>query len=266
MGIATKVPGQYDEPGTGGAAWMIQQDGLSAYPWQEGIYGTNMNATSIGENGKQVFNYANCSDNDGFGLSYNAGMADPMERGLAILAANRDPFSGLPVNVRMDGMTFLVAPRSEPQLKRILENYAMWAIANGGFNPGINSMPNVGNAQQSTFNYIKSLGIKIKTSQVWVNRLVDVGLLKISTAGAATAQVFTNAATDAFNTANSIASFGMFGHFKDAIKYHMLQPYKVEAIPLSSVEYGSQIVSIQDIREEGSPYWHNPRESYRFFA
>ena len=243
--------------GVPGLAMPMIRDGLTFFPYQKGIWGANAGATIASpENGRLIQNFANANETDGQGLTDYTFLI----RALAILHANRDPFTGLPVKVPLDGMQILVAPRSRPQLDVLLQARNLWQIANGGFNTS------GGTATTSDYNFVKEKNLQIAESQVWFNRLVDVGAMKVAANGTVTQQTLTNAAADSYNTAGSIASAVYLGHFKQAVKYAQRQPYSVVQVPLSSVEYAEETVMIQDVRERGQAYWVNPGLVWRAWA
>lgn len=243
--------------GADGLAMPMDQDGLAFLPWQNGVYGTNVNATVPSpQNQRLVANFANCSDTDSKGLTdYTA-----FSRALQMLCLNRDPFTGLAPDIEsLDDMTILVAPGSAIQLDFITSATALWQIANSGLSTtgGTNTVsPNV------IEKFIK--GLKRLTSQTWMNRLLDVGVASVGSTGTYSKKTFN--ATAGYGTTGSIYSTFFMGKFKQAVKYAQRMPYQVQQVPLSSNEYARQIVSVQDVRERGQAYWVNPRLVYRAFA
>jgi hypothetical protein len=244
-----------------GLAIPISQDGLVWFPWQKGIWNANAGAPagvqiSSPQNQQDVRNYGNCNDSDGLGLTdYTM-----ISRALTILAANRDPFTNLPIPAPLDGMTILCPPRSRPQLEVILQGRDIWQVANGGLTNA------VGSNTVSPYNFAKEKNLQVVESQVFFNRLVDVGLMLQSATGVISQHTFTNAAADTYNTAWSIASVLYMGHFKKAIKYVQRNPFNVVQVPLGSQEYAEETVLVQDVRERGQAYWRDPRQVWRAFA
>ena len=242
----------------------VIQDGLLFFSYQTGLYNQpGASATNYGgaltspQTQKLVANFANAATNDTYGLQDYTFLV----RALAVLAANRDPWTNLPVEIPLAGMTMFVAPRALPQVRYILQTKEEWQVQNGGISTsnGTNTV--------SDLNLLRDYNFNIVTSQIFANRLVDVGIQKATpTAGTIAFQTFTNNATDTFNTSNSIASFFALGHFKEAVKYAMRTPYTVMQVPLSSVEYAEEVVLIQDVRERGQAYIVNPRKMYRAYA
>ena len=249
--------------GVDGLAIPMVQDGLSFLPWQNGYYGSNVNATIASpENQRLIANFANCADTDGKGLTdYTA-----FVRALQMLAANRDPFTNLPPDIEaLEGMTILCAPAARVQIEYMLQATSLWQIANGA---GVTTGLSGAGSNTVSENVLKEVlkNARVETSQVWFNRLVDVGLASVSSGGTYSIKSFTNAASDTYTTAGSIMSTFFLGKFQDAVHYAQRMPYTVEQVPLSSLEYGRQIVMVQDVRERGQAYWVNPRVAYRAFA
>ena len=250
--------------GLPGYSIPVIQDGLLFFPYQTGLY-NNPGASAANYGGalsspqtqKLVANFANAATNDTYGLQDYTFLV----RALSVLAANRDPWTNLPIEIPLMGMTMFVAPRAIPQVRYILQTKEEWQIQNGGISTsnGTNTV--------STLNLLSDYNFNVVSSQVWANRLVDVGIQKATpTAGTIAFQTFTNAAADTFNTSNSIASFFCMGHFKEAVKYAVRTPYTVQQVPLSSVEYAEEVVLIQDVRERGQAFIVNPRKMYRAYA
>ena len=269
--VADAVLGVGSAQGTGpqniglpGYSVPVIQDGLLFFSYQTGLYNQpGASATNYGgalpspQTQKLVANFANAATNDTYGLQDYTFLV----RALAVLAANRDPWTNLPVEIPLAGMTMFVAPRALPQVRYILQTKEEWQVQNGGISTsnGTNTV--------SDLNLLRDYNFNIVTSQIFANRLVDVGIQKATpTAGTIAFQTFTNNATDTFNTSNSIASFFALGHFKEAVKYAMRTPYTVMQVPLSSVEYAEEVVLIQDVRERGQAYIVNPRKMYRAYA
>jgi hypothetical protein len=253
--------------GVPGQAFPITQDGMTWFPWQTGSYGANANsATPAPENGIYIANYANdgtsttTTAGDGKGLSDYTAIVKAMQ----ILFKNRDPFTGLPIAVPFRGMQFLVAPAASVQLKFLLQAEAIWQVAQYGL--GSTSTPAGVASTTSRYNLIQDLNLEVIESQFWMNRLVDAGVFKTYAAGGAYHQTLTNSPGDSYNTAGSIMSAFYMGHFKDAAIYWQRMPYHTENVPLSSIEYGEQTVLIQDHRERGQLFWHDPRKVYRTWA
>ena len=246
-----------EDIGKPGLAMPMSQDGLTWFPWQKGVYGTNAGAAAVSpQNQKLIQNYGNCADTDGLGLTdYTA-----LVRATQVLNGNRDPFTALPVQVRWENMQFLVAPSAVFQLEVLLQAKAIWQIANSGFTTS------GGTATVSEFNLVERFKLQIERSQIWFNRLVDVGVYKISSAGSVTHQTLTNAAGDTYNTVGSIMSCFFMGHFKEALGYVVRNPYSVIQVPLGPAEFGEETVLIQDVRERGQAYWKDPRKVYRTWA
>ncbi len=176
---------------------------------------------------------------------------------MQVLAANHDPFTGLPENIPMEGMKLFVAPAAKPQVEYLLGQLSLWQIQNAsGTTTGLSG---AGTATTSDFDMLKRLKIELVTSQVWADRILNIGLQKATPYNGGTAyQTFTNLTASSYNTANSILSFGLLGHFKQAAKYHVLQPFTSEAVPLGPDQYAEETVAITDFRECGQLYWHNP--------
>jgi hypothetical protein len=269
MGVAsgTTFPGGANI-GIPGQLLPQVQDGMAWFPWQKGTYVTNGSAggnagstTAAPENQAYIANYANCGDGDGLGLTNYIFVPTALQ----ILSSNLDPFTQLPTQVSMQGMQFIVAPAVAVQLKVLLEQEAIWQIAWGTATPGSFS-----NVTQSRANVVKELGLDIIPSMFWANRAINVGLATQSAAGSigsVTGQTkLTNNAGDSFNTAGSIMSAYWMGHFKDATIYWQRDPYHTEGVPLGSVEMGARIVLIQDHREMGQLFWHNPRVCWRSWS
>ena len=243
--------------GTDGLAVPQIQDGLTFYPWQKGVYGINVNATVVSpENGLAIANYGNCNDTDGYGIAdYTA-----IVRAFQCLSKNRDPFTGLPIPADLTGMQVLIPPAGEIQFKFLLEAYALWQIGNSGFTT------TGGTAQQSAYNYLATRKLDIIMSQYWFNRLIDVGVAKVSSNGTYSQQKLTYAVGDTFSTVGSIMSAFYMGRFKEALIYWQRMPYQAVQVPLSSIEHGEQTVIVQDHRERGQAFWHNPRVCWRAWA
>ncbi len=259
MGVsAATTLGSAETIGQDGVAMPCQWDGLTFFPYQNGWYGTNANATTVSESRKYVANYANCYDTDGVGLTdYTA-----FVRALQMMCANRDPFTGLAPDIEsLEGMTMLVSPAAKVQLEYILQGMSLWQIANSGFTTS-------GGTATVSENVIKKFVEKlvVKSSQTWFNRLVDIGLMSVSSAGAVTHKAFTNANGDKYSTAGSIMSAYFLGDFKKAIKYQQIQPFNVKQVVPCSIDVGEGTVIIQDVQEEGQAYIADPRAMYRAFA
>lgn len=226
----------------------VEQDGQQFFPYQIAV-GT----TPAPDNGIVVNNFRNCVEADSLGL----GDYTCVERAFTMLYGNRDPFTGLPVDIGLSGMKFIVAPRSFIQAKYIMNAREVWTGNAAGITAayGKNTLAD---------NPLGGMGFSILTSQIMANRLVDVGFS--SAASPTTAVKMTDLTASTFNTATSLASFYMMGHPEKAIKYLQRQPYTVQQVPLSSVEYGEQTVLVTDVRERGQAYWVNPRMMYRCYA
>jgi hypothetical protein len=240
--------------GSDGLAIPVVQDGLEFFPYQKGIYGTNVNATTVAPESQRIIaNYANSNETDGVGLvDYQA-----VVRALQTLCQNRDPWTGLPVPISLQGMTLFCSEPAQVQLKALLQQVAMWQIANSGLST------TGGTNMVSDYNYLASLGLTIKSSQIWVNRLVDVGITKVAANGTYAHQALTNAVTDTYATAGSVMSAFWMGRFTEAVHYAQRQPFTSEDIPLSSRDYEEETVLIHVCRERGFPYWVNPRVVWR---
>ncbi len=232
----------------------VVQDGLTFFPYQKGTYGSNAGSAAVApENGKLIRNYGNCNFTDGAGLTdYNA-----LVRALTVLTANRDPFSGRPLDVPLNGMTFLVTPASRVQLDFLLQAQQLWQVA-------ANLTAAGGKNTVSGYNYFQALGLNIVTSQYWFNRLVDVGTVTLAANGTYAHQTLN--ATAGYSTVASIHSAMYMGHFKRAVKYAQRLPYTVVQVPLSSQEYAEEVVLVQDVRERGQAYWVDPRLVWRAWA
>ena len=243
--------------GSDGLAIPVQQDGVTFFPYQKGVYGAagaNSGAVVTSpQNGKYVRNYGNCNFTDALGLTdYNA-----FVRALNILTQNRDPFSGLPYPLDLAGMTILVSAASEIQMKFMLQAEALWQVASSLTAAG-------GLVTISNMNMLRDLNLNVKTSQVWMNRLLDVGVTTLAANGTYAHLGFN--ATAGYATAASINSVLYMGHFKEAVRYAQRNPYTVMQVPLSSDEYAEEVVLVQDVRERGQAYWVNPRVVWRAWA
>jgi hypothetical protein len=243
--------------GSDGLAIPVQQDGVTFFPYQKGVYGAagaNSGAVVLSpQNGKYVRNYGNCNFTDALGLTdYNA-----FVRALNVLTQNRDPFSGLPYPLDLSNMTILVSAPGEVQLKFMLQGEALWQVASSlTAAGGLNTISNM--------NMLRELKLNVKTSQVWMNRLLDVGVTTLAANGTYAHLGFN--ATAGYATAASINSVLYMGHFKDAVRYSVRNPYSVMQVPLSSQEYAEEVVLVQDVRERGQAYWVNPRIVWRAWA
>jgi hypothetical protein len=240
-----------------GLAIPVQQDGVTFFPYQKGVYGAagaNSGAVVTSpQNGKYVRNYGNCNFTDALGLTdYNA-----FVRALNVLTQNRDPFSGLPYPIDLAGMTILVSAASEIQMKFMLQAEALWQVASSLTAAG-------GLVTISNMNMLRDLKLNVKTSQVWMNRLLDVGVTTLAANGTYAHLGFN--ATAGYATAASINSVLYMGHFKEAVRYAQRNPYSVMQVPLSSDEYAEEVVLVQDVRERGQAYWINPRVVWRAWA
>ena len=245
--IADCLLGIYDARNEAGI--KIQQDGSSWYPYQAAAV-----TTVAPDNGVAVQSYANAVMGDSLGLiDYTC-----IERAFSLLYSNRDPFTGLPVNMSLNGMKIFVAPRSLIQMKYIVNARETWAINNIGLTTAYSK-------NTVAENPLNGMGLSIVSSQIWANRLVDLGM-GTSGLGLAAGGTLTNATADTTHTAGSVASFFLLGHPEQAIKYLQRQPYTVAQVPLSSMEYAEQTVMVQDVRERGQAYWVNPRAMYRCYA
>ena len=241
----------------------MSQDGLTFFPFQAGIYGTNAGAALPSpQNQKLIQNFANAVTNDGHGFDTYQFLV----RALQVLTSNCDPFTGLPCAFPMEGMKVFCVPAAKPQLEVLLSQLALWQIQNA--NGTTTGLSGAGTATVSSFELLKKLRIEVVTSQVWANRLAQVGIQKATPAagGSAAYQALTNAVGDTFSTANSVMSFGLMGHFQEAIKYHILEPFTSSNIPLGPDQYAEQTVMIQDFNECGSAYWVQPRKVWRQYA
>lgn len=241
--------------GSDGLAIPVSQDGLTFFPYQKGTYGTNAgSAAASPQNGKLIRNYGNCNFTDAAGLTdYNC-----LVRAMATLSLNRDPFTGLPVNVDLAGMTMLVSPAASIQAKFLLQAESLWQIANSGLSTtgGTNTV--------SPYNFAKEAGVNVVTSQLWMNRLLDVGVTTLAAAGTYAHLSFN--ATAGYSTAASINSAMFLGHHKRAVRYLQRTPYTVQQVPIGPAEYAEETVLIQDVRERGQAYWVDPRLVWRAWA
>jgi hypothetical protein len=262
--------------GIGSAAFpatYFSKDGLSVFPYQAGIWaaaGTTPTSTvgNIGtnlpspQNQKCVTNYANAVTNDGHGFdSYLL-----LVRALQVLTSNHDPFTGLPLEVPLEGMKIWCAPAAKPQVEFLLGQLVLWQIQNAaGTTTGLSG---AGSATQSGYDLLKAMKIEVVTSQIWADRVLNIGLQKATPYNSNTAayQTFTNLTASSYNTANSILGLGLLGHFKNAIHYHMIEPFNTAAAPLGPDQVAEQVVHIQDFFEQGSAYWVRPWEVWRFYA
>jgi hypothetical protein len=243
--------------GIDGLAIPCIQDGLTFFPYQKGVYGTNVNAVVVSpENGLAVANFANCQDTDTFGLAdYMA-----IQRAIATMVQNLDPFTGLPTQLDFRGMQFFVAPAAEVQLKFLLQAEQIWQLG------AIALTTAYGTNNVSKFNLVRDLGLEIVTSQFWATRCCTAGLTTVGPTGTYAHQALTQAVADTYHTAGSIMSAFWMGHFKKAVHYWQRMPYQVVQVPLSSMEYGEQTVLVQDQRERGQAFWVDPRQVYRTWA
>lgn len=244
--------------GTDNLAIPVSQDGLTFFPYQKGLYGAaGANAGAVvasPQNGKYIRNFANCNFTDGIGLAdYNC-----FVRALSTLTRNRDPFTGLPVQVDLSGMMILVSPASEVQLKFMLQAEKIWQ---GG---AVGIATALGSATVSNYNYARELAPNIRSSQLWMNRLMDVGVTTLAANGTYAHLTFNG--TAGYTTAASIHSALYMGHFKRAVRYAQRTPYSVIQVPLGSQEYAEECVLIQDVRERGQAYWVDPRVVWRSWA
>ena len=256
-GTTTLASGQ--QIGIPGLPVPVVQDGLPFFPYQNGVYGTNANATvAAPENGAFVGNFANASDGNGVGLTNCTAIANALQ----IMHANRDPFTKLPEKVDFNRMQFLVAPAiAATQLKILLQQQALWQIAWGSATPA-----SISAATVSGYNLIEAMNLEIVESQFWMNRLVDAGILTVSSAGVYSQTKLTNNSGDSYNTAGSIMSAFFMGHFRKALTYWQRQPYQAVQVPLSSTEIGEETILVQDHCERGFPFWKAPRQVYRSYA
>lgn len=244
--------------GSDNLAIPVSQDGLTFFPYQKGVYGaagTNAGAVVASpQNGRYIRNFANDNFTDGAGLAdYNC-----LVRALSTLSANRDPFTLLPVQVDLSGMMILVSPASEVQLKFLLAAEKLWQ---GG---AVGIATALGSATVSSYNYARELAPNIRSSQLWMNRLLDVGVTTLAANG--TYAHFTFNATAGYATVASVHSALYMGHYKRAVRYAQRMPYSVIQVPLSSQEYAEECVMIQDVRERGQAYWVDPRVVWRAWA
>jgi len=245
--------------GTVGRAMPMVQDSLAFFPWQNGVYNTNANATvPAPENQAYVANFANCYDSNGTGMTNYQVIANAIQ----VLHTNRDPFTKLPRRIDFNRMQFLVPPAvAATQLKVLLQQQALWQIAWGSATPS-----SISTATVSDYNLIKQFNLEILESQFFFNRLVDAGVYSVSSSGAATHATLTNNQGDTYNTPGSIMSSFYMGHFRDALVYWQRMPYQTIQVPLGSVEYGEQTVLVQDHRERGQVFWIDPRLVWRQWA
>jgi hypothetical protein len=181
------------------------------------------------------------------------------------LLTNRDPFTGLPPNISFKGMQFLgLTPAFQVQLKFLLEAEALWQILNA-----IVPANAAFTTTNSRFNLVRDMGLEIIDSKFWGTRATDVGLAYQPGTNALTAisqQKLSDTTGDTYATAGSIMSFFLMGHFKEALTYWQRMPYQAIGVPLSSTEYGEEVVLVQDHKEMGEPFWLNPRVVYRTWA
>ena len=260
LGVSTGTTlGAGTSQGIQGNALAMTQDGLNFFPWQNGTYGTNANATTPAqENGVAVANFANCADSNGIGLTNYQCIAQALQ----VLHGNRDPFTKLPLRLDFNRMQFICAPAvAATQLKTLLQQQALWQIAWGSATPS-----SISTATVSDYNLIKEFNLDIIESQFWLNRAVDAGLYSVSSTGAATHQTLTNNSGDTQNTPGSIMSAFWMGHFKRACIYWQAQPYQAVQVPLDSIAIGEETVLIQDHCERGQLFWHQPRFGWRAWA
>jgi hypothetical protein len=228
----------------------VEQDGQQFFPYQYAV-GT----TPAPDNGVVVQNYKNACISTGD--TYGLGDYTCVERAFTMLYGNKDPFTGLPVDIGLNGMKFIVAPRSFIQAKYIMNAREVWQGNSAGITAayGKNTI---------AANPLDGMGFSILTSQIMANRLSGVGISQYN--ALTTALQMTDNAADTFSTADSLASFFLMGHPEKAIKYLQRQPYTVQQVPLGSTEYGEQTVLVQDVRERGQAYWVDPRQMVRIFA
>ena len=256
-GSTTLASGQ--QIGIPGLPVPMSQDGISFFPYQNGVYNSNAGAAQASpENGAYVANFANAADGNGVGLTNYQCIANALQ----LLHANRDPFTKLPVSLDFNRMQFLVAPAiAATQLKVLLQQQALWQIAWGSALPS-----SISAATVSNFNLIEAMNLEIVESQYWMNRLVDAGLLTVAADGTKTQKKLTNNSGDSYNTPGSIMSTFFMGHFRKALTYWQLQPYSTVQVPLSSTEVGEETVLVQDHCERGMPFWKDTHQVYRQFA
>jgi hypothetical protein len=241
--------------GSDNLAIPVNQDGLTFFPYQKGVYGAAAaNAGAViasPQNGKYIRNYGNCNFTDGVGLAdYNT-----FVRALGVLVRNRDPFTGLPCNVDLSGMTILVSPAAEVQLKFLLSAEKLWQ---GG---AVGIATASGTATVSSYNYARELAPQLRSSQLWMNRLSDVGVTTLAANGTYAHLTFNQ--TAGFTTAASVNSALYMGHYKRAVRYAQRTPYSVIQVPIGPQEFGEECVMIQDVRERGQAYWVDPRIVWR---
>lgn len=249
-----------------GQAMPVVQDGLTWFPWLSGSYGSNAGAgINAPENNVAVANYANngTGGGDGQGLTdYTA-----IVRAIQILTKNRDPFTGLPVQVPFIGMQFFVPTEAaKVQLEFLLRAKVLWQVLNA-VSPANAAFSNTA----SEYNLVENMKLEILTSQYWANRLTDVGAAycaaNAATPQTLTRQVLTNNAGDTYATAGSVMSFFMMGRFRDALIYWQRQPYHTVSVPPSSVDIGEETVLIQDHRERGQLFWSDKmRHAFRTWS
>jgi len=237
IGTAVAPAGKIGQPGL---VVPVQQDGSSFAPYQ-----TSLNTSPSPENQLLVQNYVNAVNGSAPPTNYTC-----IEQAIGTLVGNVDPFNGLPVQLNFKELQMFVVPATMIQAHNLLEATEIWNIGSVGLTTAYAK-------NMVTPNPLKPFQISLHTSQIWAKRLVDVGII---------GQVFTNTATNNYTTANDIRGFWMLGHFKKAVKYAVRQPYQVQQVPLSSIEYGSQIVLVQDVFEQGQCYFINPRVCYRAYS
>jgi len=243
--------------GTQGLAMPISQDGNVWFPYQEGIYNGNA-GTNLPSLQTQVLvqNYANSNTSNGVGLTDNTTLISLLKQ----LCLNRDPWTGKFIPISLKGMKFLIPPGSRPQVEYLLSSRMLWQIANSGFNT------TGGTALTGDYNFIKELGIEIIESQYAYSRLVDVGVMKVSSAGVKTAVALTASAADTYSTAGSIYSAFYCGFFERAMNYDQVIPYSAIQVPLDGNDIVEKTISHAVFEEMGQAYWHQPRYAARQWA
>jgi hypothetical protein len=221
---------------TDGTGITLTRDGMSFYPYQ-----TSASTAVSPENGAQLRNYVNAATSLG-PVNYTA-----VESAFALLYGIRDPFTGLPNALDQNDITVLIAPRSRLQWENNLLASEVWNIGSIGLTTAYSK-------NTVSPNPLSKFKFNLVWSQIWYNRAIDVGFGGTK---------YTNASGDSYTTANSIAGLWYMGHPKKAVSYWQRQPYTVQQVPLSSMEYAEQTVLVQDVIERGDAYWHNAYQMFQ---
>lgn len=231
----------------GGPDGTIQmtKDGLTFYPFQ-----TAPVLTPSPENNRQIQNFANCINGSGTGTG-GLNNYTVIARSMGTLLNNRDPFTGFPVEMPTS-LTWLVANEAAAiQAEAIKHALSVYQSGHTPIQTADGKMTNIANP-------FASHQYEIVYSQVWANRLVDLG---VGAGGMA------NTITElGYATAGNVQSFFMIGDFKGALIYWQRRPYRVYQAPITGEQLATQTILWQFMGEDGSVYWRNPRGVYREYA